>query len=105
MKVGVLGATGMVGQRFVTLLEGHPWFEVAAVAASAKSAGRTYAEAVAGRWCMTTGMIRSSGIPAKADQDTRYSEDIRMLVPTHSDQTEACRRRGYPRRSYAGLFR
>lgn len=54
LKVGVLGATGMVGQRFVALLEGHPWFKVTTVAASAKSAGRSYAEAVAGRWAMTT---------------------------------------------------
>lgn len=52
-KVGVLGATGMVGQRFVSLLEGHPWFKVTAVGASAKSAGQTYADAVAGRWAMT----------------------------------------------------
>ena len=49
-KVGVLGATGMVGQRFVTLLETHPWFSLAVVAASAKSAGRAYEESVAGRW-------------------------------------------------------
>src|SRR5437868_6931571 len=54
LKVGILGATGMVGQRFVSLLEGHPWFKVTTVAASAKSAGRSYAEAVAGRWAMST---------------------------------------------------
>ena len=51
-RVGVIGATGMVGQRFVTLLSGHPWFELVLVAASARSAGRTYGEAVAGRWMM-----------------------------------------------------
>ena len=50
LKVGVLGATGMVGQRFVTLLADHPYFEVAAVAASPRSAGKTYREAVKGRW-------------------------------------------------------
>jgi aspartate-semialdehyde dehydrogenase len=49
---GILGATGMVGQRFVHLLGNHPWFEVVAVAASPRSAGKTYAEAVAGRWAM-----------------------------------------------------
>ncbi len=49
-KVGILGATGMVGQRFVQLLEGHPWFEVTELAASEKSAGKTYGAAVAGRW-------------------------------------------------------
>ena len=52
LKVGVLGATGMVGQRFVSLLEGHPWFEVTAVAASPSSAGKQYADAVAGRWTL-----------------------------------------------------
>ncbi|MBK9032879.1 MAG: aspartate-semialdehyde dehydrogenase [Myxococcales bacterium] len=52
LKVGVLGATGMVGQRFVALLANHPWFEVAAVAASPSSAGKSYADAVAGRWSL-----------------------------------------------------
>ena len=48
-RVGIIGATGMVGQRFLTLLENHPWFEVTALAASARSAGQTYREAVANR--------------------------------------------------------
>jgi aspartate-semialdehyde dehydrogenase len=52
LKVGVLGATGMVGQRFVSLLADHPWFELAAVAASPSSAGKSYADAVAGRWAL-----------------------------------------------------
>ncbi len=52
LKVGVVGATGMVGQRFLTLLENHPYFEVAALAASPRSAGKPYAEAVEGRWEM-----------------------------------------------------
>ena len=56
LKVGILGATGMVGQRFISLLENHPWFEVTTVAASPRSAGRTYEEAVGGRWKMTTPM-------------------------------------------------
>jgi aspartate-semialdehyde dehydrogenase len=51
-KVGVIGATGMVGQRFVSLLDGHPWFELSVVAASRRSSGKTYEEAVAGRWFM-----------------------------------------------------
>ena len=55
-KVGVIGATGMVGQRFVTLLENHPWFHLTAVAASARSAGKTYEEAVGNRWLMQTPM-------------------------------------------------
>jgi aspartate-semialdehyde dehydrogenase len=54
LKVGVLGATGMVGQRFVSLLENHPWYELTLVAASASSAGKKYAEAVQGRWAMKT---------------------------------------------------
>lgn len=56
MKVGVVGATGMVGQRFLTLLENHPYFEVAALAASSRSAGKTYEEAVGARWKMKTPM-------------------------------------------------
>ena len=51
-RVGVIGCTGMVGQRFVTLMEGHPWFQLTALAASARSAGKTYEEAVSGRWAM-----------------------------------------------------
>lgn len=50
--IAILGATGMVGQRFVTLLSNHPWFEIVAVAASAQSAGKTYRAAVGERWCM-----------------------------------------------------
>lgn len=50
LRTGIIGATGYVGQRFVTLLAGHPWFQVTALAASARSAGKTYEEAVAGRW-------------------------------------------------------
>ncbi|WMC92881.1 aspartate-semialdehyde dehydrogenase [Kineothrix sp. MB12-C1] len=56
LKVGILGGTGMVGQRFISLLESHPWFEVTVIAASPRSAGKTYEEAVGGRWKMTTPM-------------------------------------------------
>ena len=56
LKVAVLGATGMVGQQLVRLLTDHPWFEVAVVAASANSAGKTYAEAVGGRWVLESGV-------------------------------------------------
>ncbi len=52
LRVGILGATGMVGQRFISLLEDHPWFEVVTVAASPRSAGKTYEEAVGDRWKM-----------------------------------------------------
>ncbi len=58
-RVGIIGATGMVGQRFATLLENHPWFQVTALAASGRSAGKPYAEALGNRWVMKT------PIPAK----------------------------------------
>lgn len=56
LKVGILGGTGMVGQRFIALLENHPWFEVTTIAASPRSAGKTYQEAVGERWKMDTPM-------------------------------------------------
>lgn len=59
LKVGILGGTGMVGQRFISLLEDHPWFEVTTIAASARSAGKTYEDAVGGRWKMKTPMPES----------------------------------------------
>lgn len=56
LKVGILGGTGMVGQRFISLLENHPWYEVVTIAASERSAGKTYEEAVNGRWKLETPM-------------------------------------------------
>ena len=53
-KVGIIGATGMVGQRFITLLHDHPWFQLTVLAASPRSAGKTYEEALGGRWVMKT---------------------------------------------------
>ena len=58
-SVGIIGCTGMVGQRFVTLLADHPWFHITALAASARSAGKTYAEAIGDRWAMTKPMPES----------------------------------------------
>ena len=55
-RVGVIGGTGMVGQRFVTLMAEHPWFQLTAIAASARSAGKTYGEAVGSRWAMEAPM-------------------------------------------------
>ena len=74
IKVGVLGATGMVGQRYVKLLENHPWFEVSYVAASPRSAGKLYKEAVENRWLIgadipaTTAelMVEDANLPEKA---------------------------------------
>ncbi|MBR3423601.1 MAG: aspartate-semialdehyde dehydrogenase [Clostridia bacterium] len=73
MKVCVVGATGMVGQRFVTLLSGHPYFEVTAVAASARSAGVRYEDAVADRWKMKTAIpdgVRDLPVIDAADADS-----------------------------------
>ena len=72
MKVGIIGATGMVGQRFLTLLDNHPYFEVSVLAASARSAGQTYAEAVGNRWKMKTPIpeaVRDMVIVDAADID------------------------------------
>jgi aspartate-semialdehyde dehydrogenase len=75
LKVGVLGATGMVGQRFVSLLENHPWYEVTLVAASASSAGKTYAEAVKGRWAL------KARVPAKtAALTVRNASDVAAIA-------------------------
>lgn len=95
-KVGVIGATGMVGQRFLALLDGHPWFQVSALAASARSAGKRYEEAVGDRWAIPVPMPEyCKDMPvydADADFDTIVSlvdfvfcavdmkkEDIRAL--------------------------
>jgi len=60
LRVGVLGATGMVGQRFLALLENHPWYDVTLLAASANSAGQKYEDAVKGRWALKTAIPRAS---------------------------------------------
>ncbi|MBI2542453.1 aspartate-semialdehyde dehydrogenase [Candidatus Woesearchaeota archaeon] len=71
LRAGVLGATGMVGQRFVSLLENHPWFEVACTAASPSSAGKAYQEAVEGRWKMQSAIPNSVSnlIVKRAEED------------------------------------
>lgn len=61
MRAGILGATGMVGQNYLRLLEKHPWFEVTYLAASSQSAGKKYSEAVSGRWQMEIGIPRTAG--------------------------------------------
>lgn len=72
LRVGVIGATGMVGQRYISLLEDHPWFDVTCVAASPRSAGKTYAEAVKGRWRM----------------DKPILEKVRDLVVLNANEVE-----------------
>jgi len=81
-KVGVIGATGMVGQRFVSLMENHPWFELAVVAASSRSAGRSYREAVGGRWMMQTPMPETAAnlITMSAESDVKViSESVNFI--------------------------
>ena len=73
LRVGILGGTGMVGQRFISLLENHPWFEVTTIAASPRSAGKTYEEAIGGRWKMTTPM--PEGVKSGASRSDRVSEE------------------------------
>ena len=79
IKVGILGATGMVGQRFVTLLENHPWFELVTLAASAHSAGKTYEEAIGGRWKMETPMPEFvKHMVVKNVADTKAENDLQL---------------------------
>ena len=78
LKVGILGATGMVGQRFISLLENHPWFEVVTVAASPRSAGKTYEEAVGGRWKMTTPM--PEGVKKLVIKNVNEVEEVSKTV-------------------------
>lgn len=73
LKVGILGGTGMVGQRFISLLENHPWFEVTTIAASPRSAGKTYEDAVGDRWKM----------------DTPMPEAVKKLVVMNVNEVEA----------------
>ena len=78
LKVGILGATGMVGQRFISLLENHPWFEVVTVAASPRSAGKTYEEAVGGRWKMATPMPEA--VKKRVVMDVNEVEQVAATV-------------------------
>lgn len=72
LKAGIVGGTGMVGQRFVQLLDGHPWFKVTAIAASASSAGKTYEQSVKGRWKL----------------DTPIPEDVKSIVVQDASRVE-----------------
>ena len=85
LKVGILGGTGMVGQRFISLLENHPWFEVVTIAASARSAGKTYAEAVGDRWKMSTPMPESvKNIVVKDVKDVLNVHDVHNVHNVHN---------------------
>ena len=74
LKVGIIGATGMVGQRFITLLSSHPYFEISALVAGARSAGKKYSEAVAGRWKMDVEIPKSV-----SDMVVMNSDDVQEV--------------------------
>ena len=86
LKVGVLGATGMVGQRFLALLENHPWYDVTLLGASANSAGQKYADAVKGRWAL------KSQIPVGARR-ARREERLRREGDRRAGRLRLLRRR------------
>jgi len=81
IKVGIIGATGMVGQRFITLLENHPYFEIAGLYASARSAGRSYGESVEGRWKMAVPLSEeiAAMIVYDASDIARIAESVDMV--------------------------
>jgi len=81
LKAGIVGATGMVGQRFVSLLVDHPWFEIVTVAASPRSAGKPYAEAVGGRWAMPRSMPAAvAGLTVKdASRVDEVARDVDLV--------------------------
>ena len=78
-KVGIVGATGMVGQRFITLLNEHPWFDIVALAASGRSAGKSYEEAVGDRWAMTVEMPEQVKSMPVYDAETQKEEIAKMV--------------------------
>ena len=98
-KVGIIGATGMVGQRFATLLENHPWFHVAALAASPRSAGKTYEEAVGNRWAMQKPMPESMkqmilfDATADVDKIARMVDFVFCAVDMKKDEIRALEER------------
>ena len=93
-RVGVIGATGMVGQRFVSLLENHPWFQLKVVAASPRSAGKTYEEAVGSRWAMPFPMPESAKNlivldASKVDQVVPQVDFVFCAVDTKKEEIKA----------------
>ena len=94
LKVGIVGGTGMVGQRFITLLENHPWFEVTSIAASGSSAGKTYEEATKNRWKLARPIPDAvKNIVVKdASKITEVAEDVDFVfcaVNMPKDETKA----------------
>ena len=111
-KVGIIGATGMVGQRFALLLENHPWFEVTALAASARSAGKPYGEVVDGRWHMTAALPEKYKDMVILDADNVEEvaskvPDVPMVIPEinadHIKVIEAQRKRLGTKRGFVAV--
>ena len=78
-KVGIIGCTGMVGQRFITLMEGHPWFRLTALAASSRSAGKRYEDAVAGRWALDAALPEEAKDLVVMDADADAEKLAKMV--------------------------
>ena len=98
LKVGIIGATGMVGQRFIMLLTGHPYFEITALVAGPRSAGQKYSDAVAGRWKMTTPCpeaVADMTVISSDDIDTVASlvDFVFCAVSLNKDETRALEER------------
>ena len=98
LKVGIIGATGMVGQRFIMLLADHPYFEITALVASARTAGQKYSDAVAGRWKMTAecpSRISDMTVISSDDIDTVKSlvDFVFCAVSLTKDETRALEER------------
>ena len=96
VKVGVLGATGMVGQRFISLLEGHPWFEVVTIAASERSAGKRYEDAVGAKWKMATPMPELTGRGTRSflcRKRTMGSAESARIVPSRKGENSGRKNR------------
>src|SRR3989339_1902850 len=90
LKVGILGATGMVGQNYISLLEGHPWFDVNFVAASQHSKGRLYSEAVSGRWHMKNGIPpKVAGLTVHSADDIDQADCDFVFSALHSDTAKS----------------
>jgi aspartate-semialdehyde dehydrogenase len=94
-KVGILGGTGMVGQRFIQLLDGHPWFSVTTIAASPRSAGVRYADAVKNRWKMATDIpegIKNITVKAVEDDREKIASEVDFVFSALDMEKEDIRR-------------
>ena len=115
-KVGIIGATGMVGQRFALLLENHPWFEVKVLAASARSAGKKYGDVVEGRWHMTKDLpekykdmviVDAENVEVSNNSAHRFTPDVPMVIPEinadHLEIIDAQRKRLGTKRGFIAV--